>query len=117
MKKICLIFGGKSSEHEVSLRSASAILSGIDTSKYEVLLLGITKDGKWYLFEGDSAKIKDGSWILDSENLTAASLSQTPRTFGACRYSLCRPRQSCLGSLHGQERNQVYFKRGWYSSG
>ena len=75
MKKICLIFGGKSSEHEVSLRSASAILSGIDTSKYEVLLLGITKDGKWYLFEGDSAKIKDGSWILDSENLTAASLS------------------------------------------
>ena len=51
MKKICLIFGGKSSEHEVSLRSASAILGGIDTSKYEVLLLGITKDGKWYLWE------------------------------------------------------------------
>jgi len=75
MKKICLIFGGKSSEHEVSLRSASAILSGIDTAKYETVLLGITKDGKWYVYEGDPAKIKDGSWIYDSENLTKATLS------------------------------------------
>ena len=75
MKKICLIFGGKSSEHEVSLMSASAILGGIDSSKYETVFLGITMDGKWYVYEGDSAKIKDGSWILDSEKLTEASLS------------------------------------------
>ncbi len=77
MKRICLIFGGRSSEHEVSLMSASAILSGIDSSKYETVFLGITKDGKWYLYEGDPSKIKDGSWTLDSENLTKATLSPT----------------------------------------
>lgn len=75
MKNVCLIFGGKSSEHEVSLRSASAILGGIDREKYSVTLLGITKDGKWYVFEGDPTKIADGSWISDKENLTEASLS------------------------------------------
>lgn len=75
MKKVCLIFGGRSSEHEVSLMSASAILSGIDSSKYETVFLGITKDGKWYFYEGESSKIKDGSWTNDSENLTKACLS------------------------------------------
>ena len=77
MKNVCLIFGGKSSEHEVSLISASAILSGIDREKYEVTLLGITKEGKWYVFEGDSAKIKDGSWVSDKENLTEVCLDQS----------------------------------------
>lgn len=75
MKNVCLIFGGKSSEHEVSLRSASAILSGIDPKKYSVTLLGITKEGKWYVFEGESARIADGSWISDEKNLTEAVLS------------------------------------------
>ena len=75
MKNICLIFGGKSSEHEVSLRSASAILGGIDRKKYNPILLGITKDGVWYVFEGDSQKIADGSWIFDEQNLTKATLS------------------------------------------
>lgn len=75
MKKVCLIFGGRSSEYEVSLRSAYAILGGIDSEKYETVLVGITKDGKWYLFEGDTEKIKDGSWKDDSENLSAANLS------------------------------------------
>ena len=77
MKKICLVFGGRSSEHEVSLMSASAILSGIDPTKYETVLLGITKDGKWYLYEGNPAKIKDGSWTLDSKSLTEVALSPT----------------------------------------
>ena len=74
MKNICLIFGGKSSEHEVSLRSASAILSGINREKYSVTLLGITKSGEWYVFEGDSSKIIDGSWLSDEKNLTRATL-------------------------------------------
>lgn len=75
MKNICLIFGGKSSEHEVSLRSASAILGGIDREKYSVTLLGIDKSGAWYVFEGDPSKIIDGSWLSDTENLTKATLS------------------------------------------
>jgi D-alanine-D-alanine ligase len=45
---ICVIYGGKSGEHEISLLSASSIIRGID-NKNKVILIGITKEGKWYL--------------------------------------------------------------------
>ena len=49
MKKItvALLFGGKSGEHEVSLRSAASILKALDREKYDVIPIGITKDGQW----------------------------------------------------------------------
>ena len=45
---IAVIYGGRSGEHEVSLISAAAIASGI-TKEHKVILIGITKSGKWYL--------------------------------------------------------------------
>jgi D-alanine-D-alanine ligase len=64
MKKLNLIllFGGRSSEHEVSRRSVYAVYSNLDKEKYNVSLVGITKEGKWYLYTGDPAAIPDGSW-------------------------------------------------------
>lgn len=64
MKKLdtCIIFGGKSSEHEVSLRSAYSILSTIDTEKFNVLPIGITKSGAWYFYLGDYGLIPSGEW-------------------------------------------------------
>lgn len=50
---IALIYGGKSGEHEVSLVSASAIARNINTKKHELILIGITKEGKWF-FQEDS---------------------------------------------------------------
>ena len=49
MKKIrvAVIFGGRSGEHEVSLRSAESILKAIDRNKYEVVPIGITHEGRW----------------------------------------------------------------------
>jgi len=49
MKKltVALLFGGKSGEHEVSLRSAASILKALDREKYEVIPIGITKGGQW----------------------------------------------------------------------
>lgn len=44
-----IIFGGKSTEHEISVRSARSIINAIDTSKYNIILIGIDKTGKWYL--------------------------------------------------------------------
>jgi len=41
------LFGGKSGEHEISLRSARSILKAIDRKKYDVVELGIGKDGRW----------------------------------------------------------------------
>lgn len=45
--KLCVLFGGRSGEHEVSLMSARSVLSVLDPSKYEVIQVGITHDGKW----------------------------------------------------------------------
>ena len=45
--RVGLLFGGKSSEHEVSLRSATSILAAIDQNKYDLILIGITKKGQW----------------------------------------------------------------------
>ena len=59
---LCLIFGGKSNEYEVSLRSAYAVLENINADKYEIITIGITKDGKWYLYTGDYKFIADATW-------------------------------------------------------
>lgn len=59
---ILIMFGGKSTEYEVSLRSAYSILSNIDTEKYDVLTLGVTKDGKWLYFDGDISEIPANTW-------------------------------------------------------
>lgn len=50
-KKVGIIFGGKSSEHEVSLQSAKNIVEAIDRDKYEVVLLGIDKSGDWHVLD------------------------------------------------------------------
>lgn len=62
---ICVIYGGKSGEHEISLISASSIIRGID-NKNKVILIGITKEGKWYLQSEDEYKriCKDKKAVL-----------------------------------------------------
>ena len=45
--RVGLIFGGKSGEHEVSLASAQSVLHALDTTKYEPVLIGVTKEGRW----------------------------------------------------------------------
>jgi len=60
--KVAIICGGKSSEHEISCVSASGVISTIDTNKYEPVLIGITKSGKWLLLPNDiNFSIVDGA--------------------------------------------------------
>jgi len=61
-KRVAIICGGRSSEHEISCISAGGVLSSIDRSKYEPVLIGISKSGKWFLLEENtSLSIKDGA--------------------------------------------------------
>lgn len=50
-QRVGIIFGGKSAEHEVSLQSAKNIFDAIDKNKFDVVLLGITKQGQWCRYE------------------------------------------------------------------
>ena len=64
-QNVAVIFGGVSSEHEVSLLSASYILRQLDEEKYNVIPLGITKEGRWFLYSGPVEALADGSWEKD----------------------------------------------------
>jgi D-alanine-D-alanine ligase len=52
VKRVLLLYGGRSSEHEVSCLSARSVLEVIDRDRYEVLPVGITRDGRWTLTDG-----------------------------------------------------------------
>src|ERR1700760_4864923 len=52
--RVGIVFGGRSGEHEVSLRSAASVLAAIDKKKYDVVPIGIAKSGRWFL--GEEAK-------------------------------------------------------------
>lgn len=61
-KTVCIIFGGRSSEHEVSCVSAANVIDYIDRERYDVLTVGITKEGGWHLCDCGSEAIRSGEW-------------------------------------------------------
>lgn len=66
-KSIAVIFGGKSSEHEVSCVSAVTVIENIDTDAYNLVLIGITKEGKWLRVES-TKQITSGEWYNSKDN-------------------------------------------------
>ena len=61
-KTVAVIFGGQSSEHEVSRTSAVLMLNALDKEKYQVLPVGITKKGEWLIYNGPVEHVKTGEW-------------------------------------------------------
>ena len=59
---VVVLFGGMSSEHEVSRVSVGNFVNNIDREKYEVLTVGITKEGRWLYTEATAEQMADGSW-------------------------------------------------------
>ena len=75
MKKlsVCVLFGGMSPEHEVSLRSAESVLNQLDSQKYNIIPVGITKDGDWIIFGGsDYSELPAGTWMHNPKNKRGA---------------------------------------------
>lgn len=60
---ICVIFGGVSTEHEISLLSARNVIGSLDRERYRVWMVGITREGRWLLYEGDPAALPDDGWL------------------------------------------------------
>ena len=77
-KTLLILFGGKSGEYEVSLRSACAVIEAANRDHYHLGLLGITKDGAWYVYDGASDRIADGSWCEDTAHLAPATIGCDP---------------------------------------
>ncbi len=75
--RVGILFGGRSGEHEVSLLSAASVLNAIDKDKYEVVPIGITKEGRW-LTAGDAEDLLEGKLILEARHLRAGDPETTP---------------------------------------
>ncbi len=75
-KKIAVIFGGNSTEHEVSLQSTYSVLMGMNSEKYNIIPIGITKGGDWFRYNGDYINIENGTWYYDAKNLVPVIISQ-----------------------------------------
>ncbi len=69
---VCVLFGGVSPEHAVSLRSAESVLNNMDPNKYNIYPVGITKDGHWMLYGGsDYSDLPGGQWEKHASNRAA----------------------------------------------
>lgn len=72
--KLAIIFGGQSSEYPVSLHSTASVLRQIHKDMYEIILIGISKDGKWHTYNGSIDDLEHDQW-LTSKNCKEAILS------------------------------------------
>ncbi|MBP2021106.1 D-alanine-D-alanine ligase [Clostridium punense] len=73
-KNVAILFGGQSTEHEVSRVSATSVLNHINNEKYNIYPIGITKEGKWFLYKGEYENIASGQWEQDNENKVSNGL-------------------------------------------
>ncbi|MDR0889187.1 MAG: D-alanine--D-alanine ligase [Oscillospiraceae bacterium] len=72
-RSVCVLFGGMSPEHEVSLRSAESVLNHMDPEKYNIFPVGITREGQWILYGGkDYSSLPSGAWKSCPDNRRAA---------------------------------------------
>ena len=96
--RVALVFGGRSSEHAVSCSTAASVLASIDREKYDVVPVGIARDGRWVLVADDPEPLRlapghvpevDGSGVgvlvplgTEQHALTVLEPGQTPRELG-----------------------------------
>ena len=75
-QRVAIICGGRSSEHEISCISAAGVLSAIDRTKYQPILIGISKNGRWFLLpENHSLALTDGVLPTIPEDGISVALS------------------------------------------
>ena len=75
--RVGILFGGRSGEHEVSLLSAASVLKAIDRKKFDVVPIGITKDGHW-LAAGEAQNLLAGTESTETRQLRAGDPEKTP---------------------------------------
>jgi D-alanine-D-alanine ligase len=107
--RLGLIFGGRSAEHEVSLRSAQSVLKAIDREKYDVTSIGISKDGKWLagvdplraLVAGNVADLSEAALLGEPGKRELLVLEDSPAGGNALQLSAISTLDVIFPLLHG----------------
>jgi len=103
--KIAVLFGGCSTEYDISLQSAYAVITHLNENKYDPVLLGITPSGEWFRFSGDPIKIKDDTWS-DPSDCVRAIISPSREAHGVLEFEEGEVRtirlDAAMPILHGK---------------
>jgi D-alanine-D-alanine ligase len=116
--RVGVLFGGRSGEHEISMRSALTVMSAMDPARYEIVPIGIARDGKWYLRSDAIAMLKTAAPRLRALGRGGIEVSLPPnpgrhslvaitgtngdaRTARRDRYALPGPLDVIFPVLHG----------------
>src|SRR6056297_2516273 len=77
--RVAVVFGGRSAEHEISLLSAQNVVASLNPDKYEAVLIGIDRQGRWFLNEGSIHLLNadDAGTIQLAEDATEIGLVST----------------------------------------
>lgn len=76
--KAAIIFGGRSTEYEVSLQSAYSVLTNINADTFDIIPVGITREGQWYHYVGTYEKIPEDTWQEEKDKLFPVTVSLDP---------------------------------------
>src|SRR5210317_1359421 len=80
--RVGILFGGKSAEHEVSLQSAKNVIDAIDRDKYDVVLIGLDKSGRWHLNDSSHFLLNIGDPKLISMAKATSEVALVPESGG-----------------------------------
>src|ERR1700687_2328350 len=80
--RVGVLFGGRSGEHEISLRSALTVMSAMDSRRYEIVPIGIARDGHWYLRDDAIAMLQDAAPKLRALGRGGTPVSLLPEPHG-----------------------------------
>jgi D-alanine-D-alanine ligase len=100
--RVGILFGGQSAEHEISILSARNVLAALDLTRFEPLLIGIAKDGRWLVQDAQRllASARDPRLVRIDDG-PPAHLPQLPSTFGTPPPSTTRSIDVVFPVLHG----------------
>jgi len=93
--RVAVLFGGRSAEHEVSLQSARSIIEALDRDRYDVLPIGIDKDGRWFLNDASAL-------VLNADNPKLIALNKSNTTVTLVPYES----KNKLITLNGQQGSE-----------
>lgn len=107
--RVGIIFGGRSGEHEVSIASAASVMEAVDTSKYEIVPIGITPEGRWLAGVNPRALAAGAPMRAGAEGVTAVTITGDPTVHGLVpaepgrggAAGLDRPLDVVIPVLHG----------------
>ncbi len=104
MQTILVLFGGCSTEYEVSLQSAHAVLQALDTDRYRPLPVGITREGRWLRYRGALSHLKEGDWAEQPGNVpcTLSLDREAPHLLWLDGSGICEPFDGAFPILHGK---------------